>query len=80
MPFIKAFRQNGGCAECHLRAIQIHFDGKGKTGMKPMRIFENGGLVCLAMPMLDQIRELRKYDTGAMKKQISRFSRVTWEF
>ena len=66
MPSIKAFRQNGGCADCHLRAIQIHFDGKGNTGMKPMGIFENGELVCLAMPTLDQIRELRKYDIGAI--------------
>ena len=31
-----------------------------------MGVFENGELVCLAMPMLDQIRELRKYDIGAI--------------
>jgi hypothetical protein len=34
--------------------------------MKPMGVFENGELVCLAMPTLDQIRELRKYDIGAI--------------
>ncbi len=66
MPFIKVFKQSGGCAECHIRAIQIHFDGKGNTGMRPMGIFENGKLVCLAMPTLDQIREFRKYDIGAI--------------
>ena len=66
MPFIKAFRQSGGCAECHVRAIQLHFDGKGNTGMKPLGIFENGELICLAMPTLDQIREFRKYDIGAI--------------
>lgn len=66
MPKVKAFKQIGGCAECHVRAIQIHFDGKGNPGMKPMGIFANGELVCLAMPTLDQIRELRKYDIGAI--------------
>lgn len=66
MPMIKTFKQSGGCAECHVRAIQIHFEGKGNAGMKPMGVFANGELVCLAMPTLDQIRELRKYDIGAI--------------
>lgn len=66
MPLIKAFKQSGGCTECHVRAIQIHFDGKGNSGMTPMGGFENGELVCLAMPTLDQIREFRKYDIGSM--------------
>ena len=66
MGLVKAFRQNGGCAECHVRAIQIHFDGKGNAGMKPMGVFENGELICLAMPTLDRIRELKKYDIGAI--------------
>lgn len=66
MPKVKAFKQSGGCAECHVRAIQIHFDGKGNAGMKPMGVFANGELTCLAMPTLDQIRELRKYDIGAI--------------
>ena len=66
MTQVKAFKQSGGCAECHVRAIQIHFDGKGNAGMKPMGVFENGELVCLAMPTLDQIREFRKYDIGAI--------------
>ena len=66
MPQVKVFKQHGGCADCHVRAIQIHFDGKGNTGMTPMGIFENEELICLAMPDLDQIRELRKYDIGAI--------------
>ena len=66
MPFIKVFKQSGGCAECHIKALQIHFDGKGNVGMKPMGVFENGKLVCLAMPTLDRIREFRKYDIGAI--------------
>ncbi len=63
---VKAFKQSGGCADCHVRAIQIHFDGKGNVGMTPMGIFENEELICLAMPDLDQIRELKKYDIGAI--------------
>ncbi len=66
MPQVRAFRQNGGCAECHVRAIQNYFDGKCNVGMKPMGVFENKELICLAMPALDQIRELRKYDIGAI--------------
>jgi len=66
MSAIKFFKQNGGCADCHVRAIQIHFDGKGNAGMRPMGVFENGEMVGLAMPTLDEIRELRKYDIGAI--------------
>ena len=66
MAQVKAFKQSGGCADCHVRAIQIHFDGKGNSGMKPIGIFANGELVCLAMPTLDKIRELRKFDIGAI--------------
>lgn len=66
MPSIKAFKQNGGCAECHVRAIQIYFDGKGNVGTTPMGIFENGKMICLALPTLDQIRELKKYDIGGI--------------
>lgn len=66
MPMIKTFKQKGGCAECHVRAIQIYFDGKGNTGMKPMGVFANDELVCLAMSTLDQVRELKKYDIGAI--------------
>ena len=66
MSQVKVFKQSGGCAECHVRAIQICFDGKGNVGMTPMGIFENEELICLAMPALDQIRELKKYDIGAI--------------
>lgn len=66
MPMIKTFKQNGGCAECHIRAIQIYFGGKGNAGMNPIGIFANGELICLAMPTLDRVRELKKYDIGAI--------------
>lgn len=66
MPRLHAFRQSGGCAECHVRAIQIHFDGKGNVGMRPMGVFADGKLICFAMLELDQVRELKKYDIGAL--------------
>ncbi len=66
MPRLHAFKQSGGCAECHVKAIQIHFDGKGNVGMRPMGVFADGKLICFAMPELDQIRELKKYDIGAL--------------
>ena len=66
MPTIKAFKQNGGCAECHVRAVQICFDGKGNVGTIPMGIFDNQELICLALPSLDRVRELKKYDIGGI--------------
>jgi len=66
MPQVKAFKQNGGCAECHVRAIQIHFDSKGNEGLKPFGVFADGKLICLALPTLDRVRELKKYDIGAI--------------
>ena len=66
MPSIQQFKQNGGCAECHARAIQTAFSGKGNVGMKPIGVFHNNALVCLAMPSPDVIRYLRKYDIGAV--------------
>lgn len=66
MPHVKAFKQSGGCAECHVRAIQVHFDDKGNKGMKPVGVFADGELICLAMPTLDRVRELQKYDIGAI--------------
>jgi len=66
LPLIRAFKQGGGCADCHVRAIQTHFDGKGNPGMRPMGILENGELIGLSTPYLDQIREFRKCDIGAI--------------
>lgn len=66
MYYINAFKQGGGCAECHVKAIQLAFSGRGNVGMKPLGLFENGELVCLAMPSPNHIRELKKYDIGAI--------------
>ena len=66
MSKIKAFKHIGGCADCHVRAIQICLEGKGNVGMMPIGVFVNDDLVCLAMPTLDCVRELKKYDIGAI--------------
>lgn len=66
MSHIEAFKRNGSCAECHVRAIQIHFDGKGNESLKPVGVFADGKLVCLAMPTFDRVRELLKCDIGAI--------------
>ena len=34
--------------------------------MEPMGVFADGELICLAMPALDQVREFRRYDIGAI--------------
>ncbi len=66
MPTIKTFKQNGGCAECHVKAVQVYFDGKGNVGTTPMGVFENGEMICFALPTLDRVRELKKYDIGGI--------------
>ena len=66
LPAIQSFRQSGGCGEGHVRAMQIHFAGKGNLGMKPTGVFADGKLIALAMPTLDQVRAFRKYDIGAI--------------
>ncbi|MBQ3002304.1 MAG: helix-turn-helix transcriptional regulator [Clostridia bacterium] len=66
MPSIRMFKQNGSCAECHVKAIEIRLEGKGNLGLTPMGVFAKGELICMAMPVLDQVRELKKYDIGAI--------------
>ena len=66
MPYIQSFKSRGGCGENHLRGLQIAFEGKGNVGEKAYGAFVNNELVCLATPVLDTIRELSKYDIGAI--------------
>ena len=66
MPYIQSFKSRGGCGENHLRGLQIAFEGKGNIGEKAYGAFVNNELVCLATPVLDTIRELNKYDIGAI--------------
>ena len=46
--------------------MQIAFEGKGNIGEKAYGAFVNNELICLATPVLDTIRELSKYDIGAI--------------
>ncbi len=66
MSYINEFRQKGGCADCHLAALKIHFENKGNMGIRPFGLFIDEEMVCLAMPTLDSIRELKKYDIGGI--------------
>ena len=66
LPMIRQFKERGGCAECHVKAIQIAFEHKGNIGLRPVGLFKNGELAALAMPALDVIRDFRKYDIGAI--------------
>ena len=66
MPYIQSFKSKGGCGENHLRGLQIAFEGKGNIGEKAFGAFVNNELVCLATPVLDRVRELNKYDIGAV--------------
>ncbi|MBQ4510280.1 MAG: helix-turn-helix transcriptional regulator [Clostridia bacterium] len=66
MPYIQSFKSKGGCGENHLRGLQIAFEGKGNVGEKAYGAFVNNELVCLATPVLDKVRELNKYDIGAI--------------
>lgn len=63
---IKAFRQNGGCANCHVKAVQIHFEGKGNVGLRAFGTFLNGNMVAFALPTLDQVRDMKRYDIGGI--------------
>ncbi len=66
MPYVQSFKAKGGCGENHLRGLQIAFEGRGNIGEKAYGAFVNNELVCLATPVLDTIRELNKYDIGAI--------------
>lgn len=66
MPLVAEFKRRGGCAECHVRGLQAHFDGSANAGERGFGLFADGELVCLATPCLDVVRDLKKYDIGAI--------------
>ena len=84
MAQIKAFRQQGGCGDSHVNAIRSCFDGKGNVGLRPVGLFIDNELVCLAMPVLDCVREFRKYDIGAVfavgKGKDRRATELIWKY
>ena len=66
MKLMKTFRQSGGCADCHVKATQVHFDGKGNVGLRPFGVFADGEMIALALPILDQVRDMKRYDIGGI--------------
>ena len=66
MPLVRQFKEKGGCAECHVRGLQGHFDGKNNLGERGFGLFMDGEMVCLATPVLDTVRDQKKYDIGAI--------------
>ena len=66
MPAIEAFRDTGGCADVHVNAIRVAFDGKGNAGLSPFGMFKGRTLIALSMLTLDEVRDFRKYDIGAL--------------
>lgn len=84
MPALKAFCDRGGCAACHIQALRIAFEGKGNIGMKPVGIFEEEELICLALPTLDKVRDFRKYDIGGIftvgKGSDDKYVELIWKF
>ncbi len=71
MVYVQSFKAKGGCGENHLRGLQMAFEGKGNIGEKAYGAFINNELVCLATPVLDRVRELNKYDIGAVFSMIN---------
>ncbi len=66
MPLVRAFRQKGGCGDCHVRGLQAHFDNKGNATECAFGTFCDNELICLATPVLDNVRNMKKYDIGAL--------------
>ena len=66
-----------------MNAVRIHFPGKGNLGLRPCGVFKDGDLVVLALPTLDQIRDLRRYDIGgifALPTKDDRIVELLWKF
>lgn len=83
LPNLEAFCQQGGCDQCHVNAVRIHFLGKGNLGMHPCGIFKDGELIALALPVLDHVRDLRRYDIGGIftaELKDQRAIELLWKF
>lgn len=83
LPCLESFCARGGCGRNHVNAVRIHFPGKGNLGLRPCGVFKDGDLVALALPTLDQIRDLRRYDIGgifALPTKDDRITELLWKF
>jgi len=80
---LESFCARGGCGRNHVNAVRIHFPGKGNLGLRPCGVFKGNDLVALALPTLDQIRDLRRYDIGgifALPTKDDRIVELLWKF
>ncbi len=66
MPLVREFKEKGGCAECHVRGLQTHFDCIANPCERGFGLFIKSEMVCLATPVLDTVRDMKKYDIGAI--------------
>ena len=83
LPTLEAFCQQGGCDQCHVNAVRIHFLGKGNLGMHPCGVFKDGELIALALPVLDHVRDLYRYDIGGIfttELKDQRVIELLWKF
>ena len=83
LPNLEAFCQQGGCDQCHVNAVRIHFLGKGNLGMHPCGVFKDGELIALVLPVLDHVRDLFRYDIGGIfttELKDQRAIELLWKF
>ena len=66
IPFVSDFQRRGGCGISHLRSLEMTFEGKGNLGQRGFGLFDGKQLVGLVICVPDAVRNLRKYDFGAV--------------
>lgn len=66
LPLIWDFRRRGGCADCHVRALESAFTGKANSGLRGFGVFYENEIICYALPCLDIVRDMKKYDIGGI--------------
>ena len=66
LPLVREFQRMGGCGPQHVNALEMRFQGIANPGERAFGLFRNGDLVGLATPVLDVVRDLKKYDDGAV--------------
>ena len=66
LPLIANFQRNGGCGPQHVRALELHFEGKANPGERAFGLFRADSMIGYATPVLDVVRDIRKYDFGAI--------------
>lgn len=63
---IADFQRSGGCGPQHLHALQLCFEERANLSEHAFGLFRGDRLIGLATPVLDVVRDIRKYDFGAI--------------